>query len=237
MAERGICSRREADSFIEQGLVLVDGVRINQLGTRIQATAKIVLDKSAQQHQENQRTIILHKPVGYVSGQPEPGMTPAVTLIRVENYFQTPRHPPINQQAVWSALRGLAPAGRLDVDSTGLLVLTQDGRIARQLIGDDTHVDKEYLVRVDRLPNANALKQLCHGLSLDGKLLRPAKVTIENDDQLMFVLREGRKRQIRRMCELVGLRVVGLKRVRIGRLRLGNLPLGQWRFLALGEGF
>jgi 23S rRNA pseudouridine2604 synthase len=115
--------------------------------------------------------------------------------------------------------------------------MTQDGRIARQLIGDDSDVDKEYLVRVTGQLSADGLKLLNHGLSLDGKKLRPAKVNWQNEDQLRFVLREGRKRQIRRMCELVGLRVVGLKRIRIGKIKLGNLPVGQWRLLGADERF
>ena len=136
---------------------------------------------------------------------------------------------------------GLAPAGRLDIDSTGLLVLTQDGRIAKQLIGEDSEVDKEYLVRVKytrpgKLPTAE-MNRLQHGLSLDGKPLKPAKVWWQNDDQLRFVLREGKKRQIRRMCELVGLQVLGLKRVRIGQVMLGELPQGKWRFLGPSEKF
>nr|MCU0840193.1 pseudouridine synthase [Thiobacillaceae bacterium] len=134
-------------------------------------------------------------------------------------------------------LRGLAPAGRLDIDSTGLLVLTQDGRVARQLIGEDSEIEKEYLVRVEGCIAPDGLALLNHGLSLDGRKLRPARVEWLNEDQLRFVLREGMKRQIRRMCELVGLKVVGLKRVRIGQVRLGDLPLGQWRFLREGERF
>ena len=136
-----------------------------------------------------------------------------------------------------SHLKGIAPAGRLDIDSTGLLVLTQNGRIARQLIGEDSKVEKEYLVRVEGELDEGGLALLNHGLELDGRKLRPAKVEWLNEDQLRFVLREGRKRQIRRMCELVGLKVVGLKRVRIGGVRLGDLPLGQWRFLREDESF
>ena len=150
--------------------------------------------------------------------------------------------------------RGLAPAGRLDIDSTGLLILTQDGRVAKTLIGEDSEVEKEYLVRVHWAPNGpkgagvvvqnpqavfppERLALLCHGLSLDGQPLRPAQVEWQNEDQLRFVLKEGKKRQIRRMCEQVGLHVVGLKRIRIGRVVLGNLPLGQWRFLGEHERF
>ncbi len=138
-------------------------------------------------------------------------------------------------------LRSLVPAGRLDIDSVGLLVLTQNGRIAKQLVGENSKVEKEYLVRVtsadgNRLSD-DGLALLRHGLELDGVALRPAGVEWLNEDQLRFVLREGRKRQIRRMCEAVGLQVLGLKRVRIGRVVLGDLPPGQWRYLCDDEGF
>ena len=233
MAERGICSRREADEFIERGWVFVDGKRVSELGVRIDPDARITLAAEAARTQQQRVTILLHKPVGYVSGQPEPGYAPAVSLIGADNQFDCDTaqrfHP--------SQLKNLAPAGRLDIDSTGLLVLTQDGRIARQLIGADSEIDKEYLVRVEGTLAENGLALLNHGLWMDDRPLRPAEVEWINDEQLRFVLREGRKRQIRRMCELVGLKVVGLKRVRIGRVKLGDLPLGQWRFLREDERF
>ena len=233
MAERGLCSRREADVYIERGWVFVDGQRVTELGTRVQPSANISLDKQARASQARQMTVLLHKPVGFVSGQPEPGFRPAVSLIVPENQCCTPDTPLFHP----ACLKGLAPAGRLDIDSTGLLVLTQDGRVARQLIGDDSDVEKEYLVRVAGNLIENGLALLNHGLTLDGVELRPAQVEWLNDDQLRFVLKEGRKRQIRRMCELVGLRVVGLKRVRIGQIRLADLPPGQWRYLGEDEGF
>ncbi|WP_341274800.1 pseudouridine synthase [Rhodocyclus gracilis] len=233
LSERGMCSRREADDYIANGWVFVDGQRISELGARAPATAVVSLAAEAQERQTRRVTILLHKPVGYVSGQPEPGCVPAVKLILPENEWATPgglRFQPRH-------LQELAPAGRLDIDSTGLLVLTQDGRVARALIGDDSSVDKEYLVRVEGSLSDEGLRLLRHGLSLDGKELRPAQVEWQNEDQLRFILREGRKRQIRRMCELVGLTVVGLKRVRIGGVRLGDLPLGQWRYLGDNESF
>jgi len=233
MAERGLCSRRNADEYIALGWVFVDGRRVSELGTRADPAAVIVLAKEAQAQQQSRMTILLHKPMGYVSGQPEPGFTPAVTLVQPENQRCTPDTPVFHP----SCLKGLAPAGRLDIDSTGLLVLTQDGRVARQLIGQESCIDKEYLVRVEGELDDKGLALLNHGLSLDGRQLKPAKVEWLNDDQLRFVLREGRKRQIRRMCELVGLRVCGLKRVRIGAVRLADLPLGQWRFLRPDEVF
>ncbi len=234
MSERGLCSRREADACIEQGLVFVDGRRITELGTKVDPDCAIRLDTQARAQQAERVTILLHKPVGYVSGQPEPGYQPAVALIQPATRWREDR---TARRFAREQLKGLAPAGRLDIDSTGLLVLTQDGRIAKQLIGDDSDIDKEYLVRVEGRLDAQGLALLNHGLALDGHRLRPAQVAWQNADQLRFVLREGRKRQIRRMCELVGLRVTGLKRVRIGRVRLGELPLGQWRYLRADESF
>lgn len=234
MSERGLCSRREADTFIERGWVYVDGQQITELGTRIDPAQTITLNKQAQHTQAQRATILLNKPIGYVSGQPEPGFKPAVSLITAENHFPGDHS---KQRFSPAQLRGLAPAGRLDIDSLGLLVLTQDGRIAKQLIGDDSKIEKEYLVRVEGTLSDKGLKLLNHGLSLDGAALKPAKVSWQNEDQLRFVLREGKKRQIRRMCEQVGLKVVGLKRIRIGSVKLGDLPIGQWRYLRPDEKF
>jgi len=265
MADMGLCSRREADDWIAKGWVKVNG-QVAPMGLQVAPNDRIEVDKKAEGQQATQVTILLNKPMGYVSGQAEDGHDPAVTLITPQNRWRDDNarfffHP--------SQLRGLAPAGRLDIDSIGLLVLTQDGRVARQLIGEDSVMEKEYLVRVSYLGTGEPLRgsderpgalrtihendpvttnvqavfppallaRLRHGLSLDGQALKPAQVDWQNPEQLRFVLTEGKKRQIRRMCELVGLKVVGLKRVRIGRVMLGNLPLGQWRYLAPHERF
>lgn len=230
MAHRGICSRREADAFIEQGLVIVDGQVINQLGTKVSPNAKIQLARQASQQQDNLVTIILNKPIGYVSAQAEDGYEPAIVLLTRANQFGESKRKLLQEH-----LKGLAVAGRLDIDSQGLLLFTQDGRIAKKIIGEHGKIEKEYIVRVEGLLPENRLQLLRHGLKLDGKPLKPAKIEWINDDQLRFVLTEGKKRQIRRMCEMVGLRVLGLKRVRIGKLKLGNLPEGKWRFLETGE--
>lgn len=237
MTERGLVSRREADEWIEAGYVRVDG-KLAVLGQRAPSDARIEVDPRARAEQARRVTVLLHKPVGYVSGQAEDGYEPAVTLVQPGNRWEgddsgIPFH--------GGHLRHLAPAGRLDIDSTGLLVLTQDGRIAKRLIGDETRVEKEYLVRVaytkpGRLPDEE-LERLRHGLVLDNVALRTARVSWQNEDQLRVVLREGRKRQIRRMCELVGLKVLGLKRVRIGSVVLGQLPPGKWRYLRDDERF
>lgn len=238
MSELGLCSRREADEWIARGWVRVDGQVVSELGSKVLPTQRITVERQAQAAQAKRVTVLIHKPVGFVSGQAEDGYKPAVTLVRPENRWSGDTSP---EQFHPTQLKSLVPAGRLDIDSVGLLVLTQDGRIAKKLIGEDTSVEKEYLVRVQytkpgRLPDAD-LKKLNHGLWMDGKPLLPAKVRWQNDDQLSFTLREGKKRQIRRMCEMVGLKVVGLKRVRIGRVKLGELPPGQWRYLHADEQF
>jgi 23S rRNA pseudouridine2604 synthase len=234
MSELGLCSRREADEWIENGWVTVDGAVVTTLGTRVPPQARIEIDVAARRHQGEQVTILLNKPVGYVSGQAEDGYQPASVLIRPETRWTEDRAP---IQFRPSHLRGLAPAGRLDIDSTGLLILTQDGRVARRLIGRDSDVEKEYLVRVEGALSPAGMKELQHGLALDGVPLKPARVSWQNEHQLRFVLREGKKRQIRRMCELVGLKVTALKRVRTGSVVLGKLPAGQWRYLRADEKF
>ena len=201
----------------------------------------ITIDRRASAEQGERVTILINKPVGYVSGQAEDGYEPAKVLVTPENHWAKD-----TSSRRWSRaqLAHLVPAGRLDIDSMGLLVLTQDGRVAKTIIGETSDVDKEYIVRVGnadgtvplRLSDKN-LALLNHGLSLDGVALLPAKVTRLNADELQFVLREGKKRQIRRMCEAVGLKVLRLKRVRIGRVRLGDLPLGAWRYLGENEAF
>ncbi|MET0335080.1 MAG: pseudouridine synthase [Rhizobacter sp.] len=238
MSELGIASRREADEWIPKGWVRVDGKVVTELGSRVLPGQLISIEAKARDAQALKVTVLIHKPIGYVSGQAEDGYEPASVLVTLQNQWREDRS---GVRFLQSHHRGLAPAGRLDIDSTGLLVLTQDGRIAKQLIGEDSEVDKEYLVRVQSedgqpLPDEK-LALLNHGLELDGEALKPAQVEWVNDDQLRFVLREGKKRQIRRMCELVGLKVIGLKRVRIGNVMLGDLPPGTWRYLGGFEKF
>ncbi len=256
MSEKGICSRREADEFIQMGLVYVDGQKVTQLGTKVSPQAKVTLAPEAQKIQKDLVTIMLNKPVGYVSAQAEMGYQPAITLLKPENEFtpvrKTLQSGPGGFKGVGKPafafkkidpqrLDGLAVIGRLDIDSTGLLVFTQDGRLAKQVIGEDSDVEKEYLVRIENLGQFSALelknkiKTLRNDLSLDGEKLKPCEVEQINEDQLRFILNEGKKRQIRRMCELVEMRVIGLKRVRIGNLKLGDLPAGKWRQLQITE--
>lgn len=234
MSQRGLCSRREADRYIEQGWVKVDGRVENTLGTKVDPDCEIELLQQAHKAQQRLVTIILNKPIGIVSGQAEDGYRPAIDLIKADSHWQEDKS---RMRFAPAQLKGLAPAGRLDIDSQGLLVLTQDGRIAKQLVGEGSAIEKEYLVRYRGTLTADRLALLNHGLELDGKKLRPARVSELNRDQLRFILQEGRKRQIRRMCEAVDLTVIGLKRVRVGKVKLARLPEGQWRYLGEREFF
>jgi 23S rRNA pseudouridine2604 synthase len=238
MSELGIASRREADEWIAAGLVRVDGQVVNELGSRVVVGQQVTVDAKARHQQAQRVTVLVNKPVGYVSGQAEDGYEPAFVLVTPQNQW---REDHSGTRFLREHLKSLVPAGRLDIDSVGLLVLTQDGRVAKQLIGEDSSIEKEYLVRVElpaagRWP-AESMALLNHGLELDGEALRPARVEWVNDDQMRFVLTQGKKRQIRRMCEAVGLKVLGLKRVRIGAVMLGDLPAGQWRYLRMDEKF
>jgi len=238
MSELGLASRREADEWIARGWVRVDGRVVDTLGARVRPDQRIELDARARGQQAALVTVLLHKPVGYVSGQAEDGHEPAIVLVTPQNRWAGDRSAIRYQPA---HRRQLVPAGRLDFESTGLLVLTQDGRIARRLVAAEGAIEKEYLVRVAPRPGTtvapDALARLRHGLVLDGVALRAAQVEWLNADQLRIVLRQGRRRQIRRMCEAVGLDVLGLKRVRIGGVCLADLPSGQRRYLAPGETF
>lgn len=232
MSQRGLCSRREADRLIEQGLVKVNGQTVNTLGIKFDQAVDIELSQRAVAMQNELVTIMINKPVGYVSGQAEGDYIPAVRLISQETHSPTEQS---KRTLKPTHFKGLAPAGRLDIDSQGLLILTQDGRVAKQLIGQSTELEKEYLVRVKGQVRQTHIEQLSFGLKLDGKALKCAKVKQLNNEQLQIILREGKKRQIRRMCDAVGLVVTGLKRVRIGELRLGSLEEGQWRFVKQDE--
>ena len=239
LSDLGIASRRQADAWIEKGWVKVDD-HIAVLGEKVTPTQRIRISPKARAEQARLVTVLINKPVGYVSGQAEDGYKPAKVLVTPQNRWSQDNTP---VQFSRSHLQHLVPAGRLDIDSVGLLVLTQDGRIAKQIIGENSSIEKEYIVRVANTDGSaptlspEGLALLNHGLSLDGEGLLPAKVEWLNESELRFILKEGKKRQIRRMCEAVGLKVLRLKRVRVGNIRLGALPVGQWRYLSDSEHF
>jgi 23S rRNA pseudouridine2604 synthase len=227
LAQSGVCSRREAETLIAAGAVLIDGTRVTDVGRKISAGQTLVLNDRAELGLEAQISVMIHKPVGVVSAQPDPGQIPAARLLTSERQA--------GSGSVPSSRASLPPLGRLDQDSRGLLVLSEDGVLAKAIIGPESDVDKEYVVTVTGKVSREKLQRLRHGLELDGRKLKPAKVTLQDVQVLRFVLNEGRNRQIRRMCELVELEVTDLVRVRIGPLLLGDLPEGKWRHLTAQE--
>jgi 23S rRNA pseudouridine2604 synthase len=227
LAQSGVCSRREADELIAAGAVLIDGERVSDAGRKISVGQTLVLNDRAELGLEAQISVMIHKPVGVVSAQPDPGQTPAARLLTSERQA--------GSGSVPSSRASLPPLGRLDQDSRGLLMLSEDGVLAKAIIGPESEVDKEYVVTVAGKVTREKVQKLRHGLELDGRKLKPAKVTLQDVQVLRFVLNEGRNRQIRRMCELVELEVTDLIRVRIGPLLLGDLPEGKWRHLTAAE--
>ena len=227
LGQTGVCSRREADALIADGLVSVDGAVVTDAGRKLEPGQTLTLNERATAALAEGVTIVMHKPMGYVSGQPEPNKLPAVRLVTGNNQ--------VGPGAVPADDHSLPPIGRLDEDSRGLLLLSSDGVVAKAVIGPESDLDKEYLVRVTGDITEKKLKILRHGLMLDGRQLRPAYVSRMESHRLKFILREGRNRQIRRMCEMVDLEVVDLIRVRIGPLKLDNLPEGKWRMLTAEE--
>ena len=222
LGQSGVCSRREAEGFIERGLVSIDGETVTDTGRKILPGQTLTL---ADGGGPAALSVVLHKPMGIVSAQPEPGQTPAVRLLtRAALIGESASIPDRDTR--------LAPLGRLDMDSRGLLLLSDDGVLAKAIIGPESDLEKEYLVRVTGKITPEKIARLCHGLSMDGRQLKPARVSVAEGQQLRFILKEGRNRQIRRMCELVGMHVMDLVRIRIGTLRLGDLPEGQWRVLS-----
>ena len=227
LGQTGVCSRREADTLIANGLVSIDGETISDAGRKIQPGETLTLNDTAQAALASGMTLVLHKPVGYVSGQPDPGKIPAVRLLTKPNR--------IGEGEIPARDASLPPIGRLDEDSRGLLLLSSDGVVAKAVIGPASELDKEYLVVVEGLITEGKLSRLRYGMELNDKPLKPARVTQIGPQRMRFILDEGKYRQIRRMCELVGLEVVDLYRTRIGPLELGDLPEGRWRHLTNEE--
>lgn len=232
MAERGLCSRREAERLIDAGLVTVDGVVMREQGCKAAPEADIRIAARGAEGLAAQLTVVLHKPLGIVSTQPHPGQQAAWTLLTRTAAFG-PLAPGLRDRVAAEA-RTLSVAGRLDRASRGLLILTQDGTVARRLIGGD-EVEKAYLVRTAEPPSDGQIAKLRGPLRLDERPLRPMRVDRVAANTLRFVLVEGRKHQIRRVCRHVGLHVVDLFRTAIGPIALGDLPERRWRVLTPAE--
>ena len=227
LGQTGVCSRREAEALIAAGMVTIDGESVTDAGRKIEPGQTLTLNDRGEAALASGVTILIHKPLGYVSGQPEPDKIPAVRLLTAENLVGEGT-PPAEDAS-------LPPIGRLDEDSRGLLMLSSDGVVAKAVIGPQSKLDKEYLVRIEGDVTEKKLALLRRGLMLDGRILKYAKVSRMEQNRLRFILTEGRNRQIRRMCEMVDLEVTDLLRIRVGPIHLNNLPEGKWRMITNEE--
>lgn len=227
LGQTGVCSRREAEALIAAGMVTIDGESVTDPGRKIEPGQALTLNDRGEAALASGVTILIHKPLGYVSGQPEPDKIPAVRLLTAENLIGE-GVPPAEDAS-------LPPIGRLDEDSRGLLLLSSDGVVAKAVIGPKSRLDKEYLVRFEGDVSEKKLALLRRGLMLDGRILKYARVSRMDQNRLRIILTEGRNRQIRRMCEMVDMEVTDLLRIRVGPIHLNNLPEGKWRMITPEE--
>jgi len=218
IAQAGICSRRAAEGLIAAGKVRVDGRVVTEMGLKVDPSSqKIMIRGQPLALAEEKVYLLLHKPVGYV----------------------TTLHDPQGRAIVTSLLENITtrvfPVGRLDYDTSGALLLTNDGEVAQRIQHPSFEVPKTYEARVKGLPSAKQLRQLEQGVMVDGRLTAPAKVILRkrlNRAALLEItIHEGRKHQVRKMCAVVGHPVLELCRTAYGRLRLGSLPSGKFRTL------
>ena len=220
LAQAGVASRRAAEKLIGEGRVSVNGVTVREMGTKADpGHDDIKVDGRRLRARQRARYILLNKPAGYVSTRADPQHRPTVIdLLRgVREYVY--------------------PVGRLDYDTEGLLLLTNDGDLAAHLTHPRHGVERTYEARVAGIPDAAALDRLRHGIPLDGRRTLPADVSLLNpgrsgDGTLRLTIREGRNRQVRRMCDAVGHPVRALRRIRIGPLQDRRLKPGEWRELS-----
>ena len=228
LAQSGVCSRREAEALIADGLVSIDGEVVEDVGRKILTGQTLVLADRATHKLDSSLTVMIHKPVGIVSSQPDPGQVPAVRLLKRETLWA-------HEAVIPNFSNRLAPVGRLDMDSRGLLLMSEDGVVAKAVIGPQSELEKEYRVAIMGEITEEKLELMRFGLELDGRELRPAHVEMISDQRIQVILQEGRNRQIRRMCELLEWKVVDLFRVRVGPITLGDMPEGCWRPLTSEE--
>lgn len=224
------CSRADAERYVEDGWVSVDGVVIDQPQHKV-TTEVVTIAADASLAPPEPATLLLHKPPAFDAIS---GSNPAASLATAAAHWSEDAS---GVRPLQRHLRNLTARVPLDREASGLLVLTQDGRVWRRLSEDGDEIEHEYLVEVSGEIAPWGLSRLNHGLSHEGRVLPPCKVSWQNESRLRFAIKAVQGGQLRAMCAQVGLDVVSIRRLRIGRISLGKLPVGQWRYLAAGERF
>ncbi len=218
LARSGAASRRKAEEFIRQGRVTVDGRVVTEMGVKLDPEShEICLDGRSLNSSEDKIYILLNKPTGYITTLDDPQGRPVVTKL----------------------LKGISqrvfPVGRLDLDTEGALLLTNDGEMAQRIQHPSFEINKTYVARVSGSPSADDINKLVHGIELDGRLTWPAQLKVlqasPRTSRIRITIHEGRKRQVRKMFAAIGYPVLALKRIAYGGLELGSLPSGKFRIL------
>src|SRR5471032_591483 len=232
VAEMRPCSRREAEVYIEGGFVSVDGELVEEAGARVTMEQQITIAADATLLEIVPVTILLHKPAGVNAGIGKDG-APALHGLSAASLTRSAPSPRFLKRH----LTGLTLTNPLETKASGLLVFTQDFRVARKLVDDASRIEQEIIVEVAGTIVENGLALLNHGLPFNGKPLPPMKVSWQNETRLRFAAKGVLPGQIEHMCKMVGLSIVSMKRIRIGRIAMAGLPVGEWRYLQGYERF
>lgn len=226
VADLARCSRAEAEQYIEGGWVRVDGDVVEEPQFPV-TTQAVEIDPDAKLTPTEPATILLHKPVDI-------GFAASTSLVTPDTHA---RVDPSGWRIHDRHFARLTPLMPLDADASGLVVLSQDGRVCRRLTEDAAQLEQEFIVEVDGATGPYTLSRLARGLSYQGRALPACKVSWQNEVRLRFAIKDVRPGQLRHMCGEVGLAVVAIKRIRIGRISLGKMPVGQWRYVPVTDRF
>ena len=230
VAELAHCSRGDAELFIQDGWVKVDGV-VEESPARLVTDEVVEIDADAQLKASEPATVLLHKPADVDAIA---GATPAADLVAPDTRWEGDASGVRLLQRHSLRLASLVP---LEREASGLIVLSQDGRVRRRLVEDFDTIEQEFVVEVDGTLGPWGLSRLSRGLSYEGRVLPPCKVSWQNETRLRFAIKGPRPGQLRDMCAQVGLQVLSIRRLRIGRISLAKMPVGLWRYLAPGGKF
>jgi 23S rRNA pseudouridine2604 synthase len=230
VAELAHCSRSEAEQYVEGGWVSVDGLVVEEPQRQV-TDERVEIDPAAKLERSEPATMLLHKPAGVDAIS---GPNPAAALVSPATRWPDD---PTGVRLLRRHFHRLTPLVPLDRDASGLMVLTQDGRVWRRLTEDGDEIEQEFVVEVSGEIAPYGLRRLNHGLSYGGRALPPCKVSWQNEIRLRFAIKGVQGGQLRDMCAQVGLGVIATRRLRIGKVSLAKMPEGTWRYLPVGERF